>query len=46
MQRHREQTAHLQAALLHSWLVRAQIPTAQQGSNPFAAVATTGAAQG
>jgi hypothetical protein len=30
---HREQTAHLQAALLHSaWPVRAQIPTAQQDS--------------
>jgi hypothetical protein len=33
LQRHREQTAHLQAALLHSdWPVRAQIPTAQQDS--------------
>jgi hypothetical protein len=33
LQHHREQTAHLQAALLHSALpVRAQIPTAQQDS--------------
>ena len=29
--RHEEQTAHLQTALLHR-VVRAQIPTAQQGS--------------
>jgi hypothetical protein len=34
LQQHREQTAHLQAALLHS-LVRAQIRTAQQDSIPF-----------
>jgi hypothetical protein len=32
LQHHREQTADLQAALLHTSLVRAQIPTAQQGS--------------
>ena len=32
LQRHREQTAHLLAALLHSLSVRAQIPTAQRDS--------------
>ena len=31
LHQHSEQTAHLQTALLHT-LVRAQIPTAQQGS--------------
>lgn len=32
VQGHREQTAHLQAALLRSVSARAQIPTARRGS--------------
>ena len=46
MQRHREQTAHLQAALLHSGFGAGPDTNRSAGLHSFAAVATTGAAQG
>jgi len=46
MQRHREQTAHLQAALLHSGSGAGPDTNRSAGLHSFAAVATTGAAQG
>lgn len=46
MQRHREQTAHLQAALLHSGFGAGQDTKRSAGLHSLAAVATNGAAQG
>ena len=45
MQRHREQTAHLQAALLHSGLGAGPDTNRSAGLHSFAAIATDGAAR-
>lgn len=46
MQRHREQTAHLQAALLHTGFGAGPDTNRSAGLHSLAAVATMGAAQG
>jgi hypothetical protein len=46
MQRHREQTAHLQAALLHAGVGAGPDTNRSAGLHSFAAVAMRGAAQG